>query len=361
MIKYCCRGISALISIVIIVSVGIAISIAFTLWSVGIIGSTGYGTKPIMIGVSEFRAIGPLSMILIQNLGGEIIYVDDVRVGKWRVDVITAYSFSNLEPRLKKVDGEYLVTINPGEMVEIWTLMPEGVELKPGVEYRISVHTTLGFSAEKIIRAERWMLIPPTVDLYIRNRDLTYHINFARLNWCVHEGSPENPGDVLWSGSLIFLEDDYVSIRDNPNLKSQPVITVLNPMAGRADFIVWVDHNLVNYEYGSGYYKLDRIENAVPFLDFILFFEDLWSGPGNAGDADYNEHVTRVTWMRNGKVRVAVYFGAHAYTFDVYVGGEFVYTIRGTYHNIIDFHFNGKYGVDDLRASISDKTWIVSP
>lgn len=358
MIKYCYRGISTLISIVIIISVGIAISIAFAFWSVGIIGSTGYGTRPMMIGISEFRAIGPLAMILVQNLGGETIYVDEVRVGKWHVDVITAYSFSNLEPRLKKVEGEYLVTINPGEMVEIWTLMPEGVELKPGVEYQISVHTTLGFSAMKIIRAERWMLIPPTVDLYIRNRDqnsgLTYHINFARLNWCVHKGSPENPGDVLWSGSLIFLEDDYVSIRDNPNLKNQPVITVLNPMAGRDDFIVWVDHNEVNYENGSGYYKLDRIENAVPFLDFILFFEDLWMDPSN--DADYNEHVTRVTWMRNGKVRVAVYFGDHAYTFDVYVGGEFVYTIRGTYHNII-----GEYDEDDLRASISDKTWIISP
>jgi len=346
---------------VIIISVAIAISIAFALWSAGIIGSTGYGTKPIMIGVSEFRAIGPLSMTLIQNLGGETIYIDEVRVGKWRVDIITAYSFSNLEARLKKVDDEYLVTINPGEMVEIWTLMPEGVELKPGVEYRISIHTTLGFSAEKIIRAERWMIMPPTVDLYIRNRDLTYHIDFARLRWRVHGGSPDNPGSILWSGSLVFLESNYVSIRSNPSLKNQPVIAVLNPKAGKADFTLWIDHNLVGYEYSSGYYRLDKVENAVPFLDFILFFEDLWNGPGNAGDADYNEHVTRVTWMRNGKVRVAVYFGAHGYTFDVYVGGDFVYTIKGTYRNIINWSYSGSYGVDDLRASISDKTWIVSP
>jgi len=56
-----------------------------------------------------------------------------------------------------------------------------------------------------------------------------------------------------------------------------------------------------------------------------------------------------------------VYFGAHGYTFDVYVGGDFVYTIKGTYRNIINWSYGGSYGVDDLRASISDKTWIVSP
>ena len=354
------KGIEPLIAAVIVTAVGITISVAVSLWMLGVIGSTGYGTRPIEIGISQFRALGPYAMIMLQNLGGETVYIDEIRIGNKIFDVVTAYEYHTLEPCLDKLsEGNYLISVGPGKLIEIWVLAPEDFEFKPGVEYRVSAHTTLGFSADKIIKASRWMLRPPTLDLYIRNRNVTYHIDFARLTWTVYQGSPDNLGTVLWSGSLLFTSEDKLEITDE--VKQQPVAVVLNPKAGRGDFIVWCDHNNVGYEWGSGYYNLTKVDYAVPFLDFILYFEDLWNGSGSAGDADYNEHVTRVTWMRNGNARVAVYFGAHGYTLDVYVGGQYVYTITGHYYNIVDTDYNGPYGVDDLRAEIQDKIWIVKP
>ena len=69
-----------------------------------------------------------------------------------------------------------------------------------------------------------------------------------------------------------------------------------------------------------------------------------------------------------------VYFGAHGYIFDVYIGGKYVYTVGGgskqpccegeckcSYCKIIECDYNGKYGKDDLRLYTPDKVYKVVP
>ncbi len=212
--------------------------------------------------------------------------------------------------------------------------------------------------------------MPTTLDIYIRNRDTVYEVDFGRMTYKVFKGTPQNPSEVLYSGSIKFITSDKVSIKNDPTLKNAPLIVVRNPYAGKKNFILWVDHNKVDYECSSGYYNLSVVKDAVPFLDFIIFFEDKW-GEKNP-DYDYNEHVTRVVWTKEGYAIVMVYFGAHGYTFDVYVGGKYVYTVGGgnkketccgkcVYCNIVTCNYNGTHGVDDLRSYIPDKVYKVVP
>jgi len=66
--KFRRRGISPLIAIVIIVSTTMYISIAVTLWMTGIIGSLGYGTRPIILKVWNPISHGRLFRVYVRNM-----------------------------------------------------------------------------------------------------------------------------------------------------------------------------------------------------------------------------------------------------------------------------------------------------
>ncbi len=359
------RGISAVLATAILLTVVIGVAVAYALWFKGVVGAAGYGTRPVRLGIEDFRVLGPIAIFRIHNIGSDTVYIDTLLINDREVEVMTAYDVASKDLRLMEEDGQTVIVVNPGEMVEVWVLNPEG-DFEPDVSYRVLVATTLGFEASKIVKAHRAMIVEPKVEIYIKNRGLTYKVDLVRLRWEIYEGSPESPGNVLWSGRLRFVEDREVRIREMPEFKQQPIITVRNPLAGKGEeYVIWMDHNEVSYEYGSGYYRLDPVDGAVPRLDFILFFEDLWR-PGSAGDADYNEHVTRVTWRVDGSVRAAVYFGAHGFTFDVYIGGKYAYQVGGshwqepgkcTYCNILSKDYNG----DDLRGAIQEKIYFIKP
>ena len=54
------------------------------------------------------------------------------------------------------------------------------------------------------------------------------------------------------------------------------MIAARNLYAGKKNFILFMDHNYKTpNECGSGYYNLSVVKDAVPFFDFIIFFEDL--------------------------------------------------------------------------------------
>ncbi len=354
-------GISAPIAISIVVAIGVAISITYALWVAGVMGQAGYGTKPIKLGIADFRVVGPYTMILIQNLGSDTVYVDDIMLNNYVMKPLTAFEYNTMENRLELTGKSWLIEVKPGELVEVWLESKSITQLKPGVDYSVNIHTVNGFKATKIIKAERWMLVPTTLDIYIRNRDTTYEVDFGRMTYKVFKGTPQNPGKIICNGSMKFLETDGVFISKDPSLKDAPLIVVRNPYAGKRNFILFVDHNYVSYEYGSGYYNLSVIKDAVPFLDFMVLFEDQWSSPGIAGDADYNELVTRVTWVKEGYAVVTEYFSAHGYTFDVYVGGKYVFSEQGNYWNICNNAYDGKYGTDDLRCSLPGRTFKVIP
>lgn len=359
-------GISPVVATIIIIAVAIAIGIAFSFWVSGILSAIGYGTRPIMLSVWEFRIYGSTILISVKNSGGDTVYINRITInGRWEPRVLSAYLYGTSESRISWDGDEYLIRVDPGEFVEIWCLAPEDMKIVPGHILQVEIGTTIGFASPKDIKVERGALVPPTLDIYIHQRNVTYSVDFIRMKWLIHRGVPGNFSDIdiIANGSLVFLDTYYIEVNDT--LKQQPVIVVKNPLAGKDNYIIWMNHNDVSYEWGSGYYNLSKVDEAVPYLDFIIFFEDLWNPPNNAGDADYNEHVTRVTWLRDGSARVAVYFGAHGYTFDVYVGGKYVYTISGSYHNITrsDYKLDicDECPMDDLREYLSNKVFIVKP
>jgi len=85
------RGISPLIAIVIIVSTTMYISIAVTLWMTGIIGSMGYGTRPIRLELRSPISYGRLFRIYIRSMGGENIYIDNIWVNNKFAKMKLAY------------------------------------------------------------------------------------------------------------------------------------------------------------------------------------------------------------------------------------------------------------------------------
>lgn len=142
------RGIEPLIAAVIVTAVGIAIAVAVSMWMLGVIGQTGYGTRPVELNVyGGMEAMGSEEAgqfkILVKNLGGDPIRIDDIIVdGKCSAMVFSAKTV-NGENRMEKADDSVLVYIGPGESVYIWAVT-EGLELKPGSHHEIKLHTVTG-------------------------------------------------------------------------------------------------------------------------------------------------------------------------------------------------------------------------
>jgi len=124
-ILYNRKSISPIIATVIIVAVAITIAIAFAFWISGIIGSMGYGTRPIKLAIyGELQGGGSMFYIRVKNLGGDQVFVDYVMVdGKYRGKITGAYNEENGESRVIIEDNEKMAYLNPGEtIVLIFTL-----------------------------------------------------------------------------------------------------------------------------------------------------------------------------------------------------------------------------------------------
>ncbi|MCS7366188.1 MAG: hypothetical protein NDF54_12185 [archaeon GB-1867-035] len=148
------KGLSILIGTIIIVSVAMLVAIGVALWMAGIIGQSGYGTRPIQIQVfgdlnvrhNEFK-------IEIKNMGGEIIYIDEIRVdNKYIAQIIEARSKDSGEDKLIVYsDGSTAIMIEPGEIIEIWAVVD--TDLKAGMDHEIRIHTSQGLEFPKMVRA----------------------------------------------------------------------------------------------------------------------------------------------------------------------------------------------------------------
>ena len=68
MLKSKPSGISPAIATVILLTVTIVVLIAYSLWFKGLVGAAGYGTRPVRLGIEDFRVLGPLAIFRIHNI-----------------------------------------------------------------------------------------------------------------------------------------------------------------------------------------------------------------------------------------------------------------------------------------------------
>jgi len=148
-------GISPVIATIIVVAVTIAISIAIAFWLSGIIGATGYGTRPLKLAIYgdmdvKGIAVGSQFKITIKNLGGDPVYIDFIMIdGKYEALILHARNSTNHSKLME--DGKTIM-IDPGETVDIYGIV-RNVTLDPSTTHEVEIHTALGLEFNRPIKA----------------------------------------------------------------------------------------------------------------------------------------------------------------------------------------------------------------
>jgi len=196
-ILYNRKSISPVIATVIIVAVAIAIAIAVAFWISGIIGSMGYGTRPIKLAIyGELQGGGSMFYIRVKNLGSDQVFVDYVMIdGKYRGKITGAYSEENGESRVIIEDNEKMAYLNPGEtIVLIFTLELDKNKLaeifQPGVSHQVTVHTPMGLEFYKELNTAYRLHGSWTLRNEIEGSTDGWVLQGGHAQWGAERGSP---------------------------------------------------------------------------------------------------------------------------------------------------------------------------
>ena len=356
------RGIEPLIAAVIVTTVGIAISVAVSLWMLGVIGSTGYGTRPVELKVFSPVSYGRMFYFTVKNMGGDPLYIDYIYLNNKEVKLKVAYDPSNPDDNLVTYGlSEYVVELQPGESKVLWCLADE--VMKAGCDYNLRVHTTLGYEVNTIIKPSLgvdisklasirlialtdgsggtgkngWLVEfdPATWEyrfwsLYNPDEDPTTSDDFTLIGYGGSTGNLSNPPPPIYQGECPVTVNpaEYVDDYDVP--PTTPIIVALNLHAQRSDW----NFTLYNFERDDGVRQVTRFimeltPKAVAGLDFTILWEDAWSSPSTTrGPGDWRawiDHVVRVTWLKDGRIRVGVYRCSGGFLHVFYIGDEFIY------------------------------------
>ncbi|HDJ89629.1 MAG TPA: hypothetical protein ENG40_02930 [Thermoprotei archaeon] len=246
------KGINPVIATVIIVAITIAIAIATAFWLSGIIGATGYGTRPIKLAIySDLDLYGEYFVILVKNLGGEEVFIDKMFIdGKPVGYIFDAQTYPPPgEPRwLYQEDEGVIVYIKPGETVQIKGVIKD-MELKPGVTHEVSLHTSQGFEFHRPLHGK---IISPA--------------NFPRGGIVAHNTGLKNPSNPNERIILIFFRlknqwNDKLEIYKvefyNPNTRELVGSKTLSPPIVIAPNEEWEPNrlnDLVKVGFGPGEY-----------------------------------------------------------------------------------------------------------
>jgi len=119
-----------------------------------ILGSVGYGTSPVQLGV--FRGLHDSRSMFVVSVKN---FVDEIVIdGKYQSVIMAAFETSSGDSRLElQPDGSYAVFIRAGETVDIYfTLELSKDELrsifKAGVDYEVKIHTVSSYDFPKMVK-----------------------------------------------------------------------------------------------------------------------------------------------------------------------------------------------------------------
>jgi|GEM_PF-5817916 len=153
------KGISPVISALILFAVGLAISLAVIAWSTGIMGGAGYGTRPILMGIHDtMHGSGSIFMTYIRNFGGDTVFIDQIIIdGKYTATITAAYETTLKEKRLSYDEyGNAIVMLKPGDEVTVlFTLELPKNEIRrlfsTGTHHEVKIHLSLGYEYQSVV------------------------------------------------------------------------------------------------------------------------------------------------------------------------------------------------------------------
>lgn len=357
------RGVSPLIAVVIIVSMSMYLSIAVALWMAGIIGQYGYGTRPIRLEIRNPITYGRLFRVYIRNMGGENLYIDNILVNNKFAKMKLAYDMANPSRYSIAFYGQrdFLIGIEPGQTIVLWALAEES--MKAGVDYSVRIHTTLGFEASIILRPalgidlgrlaavklialtdgsgsfgyNGWIIeFNPATWEYkfwqFRNPDgnVTTWEDFELIGENGAVGTLEDPPEPIYGGEIPIAIKDTLHVSNINKEPTTPIFITLNLYAHLRDR----NFTLINYDRPDGIpqitkFIMEKVPKAITGLDFIILWEDQWRSPtwinSESDWRSWIDHVVRVTWLEDGRVRIGVYRCSGGYLHVFYIGTDFIY------------------------------------
>jgi len=150
------RAVSPVVATVILVAIAITLAIAFAFWASGLLGAIGYGTRPVKLAIySDLELYGGYFVILVKNLGSDIVFIDKIFIDGKPVSYI--FDAQTYPPPgdvrwMYEAGSGIIVYINPGETVQIKGVI-KNITLAPGVTHEVTLHTTLGFEFHRALHA----------------------------------------------------------------------------------------------------------------------------------------------------------------------------------------------------------------
>lgn len=255
------KGVSPVISTLILFVVGLAMSLLVIAWSTGIMGGTGYGTRPILIGIhNTIHGSGSIFMTYIRNFGGDTVFIDQIIIdGKYTATVTAAYETTLKERRLSYDEyGNIIVMLKPGDEVTVlFTLELPKNEIKrlfsSGTHHEIKLHLSLGYEYQSVVQC----YYTPHGSWTIRQCDE------ANDGWILQGGHKE------W-GALVGTLHMYV-LRFRETMDDDFSVTV------RARWLQGSGQLMVIFGYdgkGNGYALWTRVDNSNPPNTKIILFNE---------------------------------------------------------------------------------------
>jgi len=296
-------------------------------------------------------------------MGGERIYVDNVYVNNKAVKLKLAYDVRNPSINfISRGQRDFIFGIDPGETIVFWALTDE--PMKAGVTYSIRIHTTLGHEQATLLKPSLGidlasLAMVRLIAIYYDN----IHGNMVEFDPATWEyrywyiladaSDPDNAtkytvigrggirGNITHLPPPVYYGDTPLTINayeDSADFNippTAPIIMVLNLYAHLHTWnFTWKD--LSTY---TDKFILEKVPKAVTGLDFILLWEDQWSNPNveysnhkegaewqNGPDPhSWIDHVVRVTWLEDGRIRIGVYRAGGGYLHVFYIGEDYIY------------------------------------
>lgn len=150
------RGIEPLIAVVILTSIAITLAVAISLWFLGVVGQSGYGTRYVRVVIyGDLRVRDNNLWFLVKNEGGDPVFVDDVVLdGKHRVIPIVVKDEVTGEDTLEFDENGCPsgFTLKPGRRYMVYGVTD--FTLKPATDHQLKIHVATGHEFYKVLRAQ---------------------------------------------------------------------------------------------------------------------------------------------------------------------------------------------------------------
>lgn len=355
------KGISPVISILLLILVAIVAGVSAYVWITKYVGEStmGSATSSLCLTCDAVQILPSGGVkLFIRNLGSTEVVIDKLYI-----------YYTTPDKKEKIFDYDYLYKVGSMEVLEVTipaldlsaingTITSVKISSKQGTVFVVPKRIELLTRAKStfiILKADRSWISPGEyfhwVGFNYNSGDYELYDNTTN----VVQGPYSGRAPILKGIDEYTIATSWVPWNQRPI--DSPIVIVVNPTQASQDWIfTWHD------PHGTFRFYLQRLEGLVE-IDFLVFWEDLFDPfhpPGSVDD--WKDHVVRVTVFTNGTYRIAVFLAKGGYSHAFYlnatkplcpINGELVYEKPyGAWWS---------YAVGGYYREIPDKIWLITP